>query len=156
VQPRWERYGRPQRRQAGELLDLVGCAHLADRAFGHCSTGERQRIQLARALMAEPRLLLLDEPAAGLDLPAREALLAALTELAAARPELATVTVTHHLEELPASVTHALLLRAGRPVLAAPVAEALTGAHLSACFGLPVEVGRHGPRWAAWSPARWR
>ena len=156
VQPRWERYGPPQRHRAGELLDLVGCAHLAGRALGRCSTGEQQRIRLARALMAEPRLLLLDEPAAGLDLPAREALLAAMAELAAIRPELTTVTVTHHLEELPASVSHALLLRAGRPVVAAPVDQALTGEHLSACFGLPVEVGRLGPRWAAWSPARWR
>jgi iron complex transport system ATP-binding protein len=156
VQPRWERYGPPERRRAGELLALVGCAHLAERPLGRCSTGEIQRVQVARALMAEPALLLLDEPAAGLDLPAREALLAAMAELAAARPALTTVTVTHHLEELPASVSHALLLRAGRAVAAAPLAEALTGANLSACFGLPVEVGRLGPRWTAWSAASWR
>jgi iron complex transport system ATP-binding protein len=156
VQPRWDRYGPAERRRAGQLLDLVGCAHLAGRPLGRCSTGEQQRVQVARALMAESELLLLDEPAAGLDLPAREALLAVMTELAAARPELTTVTVTHHLEELPASVTHALLLRAGSPVVAAPVAGALTAEHLSACFGLPVEVGKVGGRWMAWSPARWR
>ena len=86
VQPRWDRYGPAEAAPRGGLLDLVGCAHLAGRPLGRCSTGEQQRVQVARALMAEPELLLLDEPAAGLDLPAREALLAAMTELAAARP----------------------------------------------------------------------
>jgi iron complex transport system ATP-binding protein len=156
IQPRWERYGGPERRRAAELLDLVGCAHLAERPLGRCSTGEVQRVQVARALMGQPSLLLLDEPAAGLDLPAREALLAAMAELAAAQPGLTTVTVTHHLEELASPVGHALLLRGGRQLVAAPLAEALTAEHLSACFGLPVEVGRLGGRWAAWSPARWR
>ena len=156
VQPDWPRYGDKERARAAELLALVGCAHLTGRPLGRCSTGERQRVQLARALMPAPALLLLDEPAAGLDLPAREAMLAALAGLASSDPGLTTVTVTHHLEELPATVTDALLLRAGRVVAAGPVAGVLTAEWLTACFGMPVEVGRTGDRWAAWAPARWR
>lgn len=156
VQPDWPRYGDAERARAAGLLSLVGCAQLTGRPLGRCSTGERQRVQLARALMPAPRLLLLDEPAAGLDLPAREAMLAALAGLAAADPALTTVTVTHHLEELPATVTDALLLRAGRVIAAGPVTATLTGPLLSACFGMPVEVSRAGDRWTAWAPARWR
>jgi iron complex transport system ATP-binding protein len=155
IQPLWERYGGAERQRARELLESLRCGPLRTRPFASCSDGERQRIRLARALLAGPDLLLLDEPASGLDLPAREALLAALARLERLRPELATVTVTHHVEEVAASTTHALLLRAGRVVAAGPAAEVLTGEHLSVCFGLDVEVRRVGDRWAAWAPARW-
>ena len=136
---------------------------MAGHAFASCSQGERRRVLLARALMRRPPLLLLDEPADGLDLPGREALLAALASLAGEQPAPAVITVTHHLEELPASTTHALLLRAGRVVAAGPVAKILTDAPLSACFGASVKVARHGdgrwtgraaPSWAASHDAR--
>ena len=136
---------------------------MAWHAFASCSQGERRRVLLARALMRRPPLLLLDEPADGLDLPGREALLAALASLAGEQPAPAVVTVTHHLEELPASTTHALLLRAGRVAAAGPVAEVLTDAPLTACFGAPVQVAQHAdgrwtgratPSWAAAHDAR--
>jgi iron complex transport system ATP-binding protein len=153
--PQWERYDEQTRDRAAALLALVGCAALAERTYGTCSQGERQRALLARALMAEPELLLLDEAAVGLDLPAREALLAALTAIAGDHPELATVSATHHVEELPPTTTHALLLRAGRVLAAGPAAETLTSASLSACFDLPVEVEHRAGRFAARAAAAW-
>ena len=106
--------------------------------------------------MPAPPLLLLDEPATGLDLPAREALIAALGTLAAREPDLATVLVAHHLEELPASTTHALLLRAGQTVASGPVAAALTGETVSASFGIDVRLTRHEDgRWSARAAPGW-
>jgi iron complex transport system ATP-binding protein len=138
-----------ERARATELLTRFGCAHLRDRRYADCSQGERQRILLARVLMRSPQLLLYDEPTSGLDLPSREGLLQAMAHLAADRPGVATVTVTHHLEELPSSTTHALLLREGRIVAQGDVEQTLTGATLSECFGVEVEVTRLGDRWAA-------
>ena len=135
--------------RAAELLDLLGCAHLRGRAFGRCSQGERKRILLARALMRDPELLVLDEPTAGLDLPGREEFLRALDTLASTHPTLTTVVVTHHVEELPSSTTHALLLREGRIVATGPVEGTMTGAAFTACFGLPVVVTRADGRWHA-------
>jgi iron complex transport system ATP-binding protein len=135
--------------RATELLELFGCAGVHDRRFGDCSQGERQRIMLARALMRGPDILVLDEPTTGLDLPGREGLLQAMARLAADRPRLATVSITHHVEELPSSTTHILLLRDGRVVSAGPVADTLTEHDLSACFGVPVSLGRLGDRWVA-------
>jgi iron complex transport system ATP-binding protein len=137
------------RARAARLLGDVGAEGLAGRRFEECSHGERQRLLLARALMDEPRLLLLDEPASGLDLPSRERLIASLDAMAAGNPELPSVTVTHHLEEIPSSTTHVLLLAAGRIVAQGPIVAALTGPSVSACFGIEVEVARHGDRWAA-------
>jgi iron complex transport system ATP-binding protein len=131
---------------ARALLRTVGVAELGERAFASCSEGERARILLARALAADAELLALDEPAAGLDLPGRELLLQTLANVIRARPELTTLTVTHHIEELPATTSHALLLRGGTVVAEGPVTDALTGATLSACFGMPLQVERLGGR----------
>lgn len=142
-----------QRERARELLARFGCAHVAGRPFGACSHGERRRVLLARALVADPPLLLLDEPASGLDLPGREALVAALDALA---PGLTLVCVTHHLEEVPPSASHALLLRDGRVVAAGAVDDVLAGGPLSACFGVPVRVRRHRDgRWSARATPGW-
>jgi iron complex transport system ATP-binding protein len=130
------------------LLATLGLGALRDARWPTLSQGQRGRTLIARALMPEPRLLLLDEPATGLDLPGRERLLEALEKLRAERPELATVLVTHHLEELPAGTTHAVLLRAGRVLASGPVDSVLTGERVGACFGLPLELRRHEGRWS--------
>jgi iron complex transport system ATP-binding protein len=144
-----ERYDALDEARARDLLGHLGCRALVDRAFGTLSEGERKRVQLARALMTDPELLLLDEPAAGLDLGAREALLRTLARIAADPDGPALVLVSHHVEEVPPGFTHALLLRAGAVVAAGPVAEVLRSATLSACFGLPLRLYRHGDRYTA-------
>ena len=155
VRPLPELYGVEERARARQLLALLGCEQLAERRIDTCSQGERQRVRVARALMPNPELLLLDEPATGLDLPAREALLEALATLAAAEPRLATILVTHHLEELPPSTSHALLLRAGRIVAAGIADDVLADGPVSACFGFDVRVGREEGRWTARAAAGW-
>ncbi|NED33945.1 ATP-binding cassette domain-containing protein [Streptomyces sp. SID8499] len=151
VQPLWKMYDDEVRQRAHELLAELEIKELADRPYGVCSGGQRARILIARALMAEPALLLLDEPFNALDLPSREDLVEAMHRLAEGRPRLATVTVTHHLEELSPAVSHALLLREGRILARGPVAEVLTGSWLTACFGRPIAVNRHEGRWWAYS-----
>lgn len=141
--------------RARELLDLVGAFDLREREFATLSQGEKQRVRIARALMPDPPLLLLDEPATGLDLPAREALLSALATMAKARPELATVFVSHHLEELPPSTTHAMLLRAGDIVAIGRVGDVLTSELVSEAFGYPIEVSHRHGRWSARGSANW-
>lgn len=147
--PLWDRYGEAERERALRLLADLGCKDLADRPFRVCSQGERARIRVARSLMADPAVLLLDEPFAGLDLPAREDLVAAVEGLAATRPVLTTITVTHHLEELPSTTTHAMLMRDARVLTAGPVTDVLTPANLSECFGRPLHVDRFDGRWHA-------
>ena len=132
--------------RADDLLDRMGCGALVHRRFAQLSRGEQQRVLLARALITRPRLLLLDEPTTGLDLPGREAFLERLDALSRADAGLTTVQVSHHLEELAAGVTHALLLRRGRVVAAGPAAEVLDDATLSRCFDAPVSVTRHRGR----------
>lgn len=144
-----ERVDAGARRRAAALLELLECARVAGRRFADCSHGERKRALIARALVPRPPLLLLDEPGAGLDLAGRETLLAALARLASEEPDLTLVATTHHLEELPSSTSHALLLREGRVVTAGAVEEAFTAASLGACFGLPVRVARANGRWSA-------
>ncbi|MEV4421653.1 ATP-binding cassette domain-containing protein [Patulibacter sp. NPDC049589] len=206
--PQRRRLGPEHEERADGLLALTGSEVLGPRRFDDCSQGERQRLLLARALMAGgpgsgagmrrrsadrdatpsgrtvgdataaaggasdpgeatggaatpddpaaatpdddgPDLLLLDEPASGLDLPSRERLVAALVASARRWPDLPTITVTHHLEEIPPTTTHALLLRDGHVLAAGPVADVLASDPVSACFGLPVVVTRAGGRWAA-------
>jgi iron complex transport system ATP-binding protein len=136
------------RAHADELLARLGCAHLDGQALSSCSQGERQRVLLARALFGRPELLLLDEPAAGLDLPGREALVSAL-EATGDLHDVPTILVTHHLEELPTTITHTALLREGLVTAAGPVDDVLTDARVSACFGLDLVVRRAGGRWSA-------
>ncbi|MEU4573987.1 ABC transporter ATP-binding protein [Nonomuraea sp. ATR24] len=147
--PIWDKYGDAERERALRLLADLGCKDLAERPFRVCSQGERARVRVARALMGDPAVLLLDEPFAGLDLPAREDLISAVENLAGTRPVLTTVTVTHHLEEVPATTTHALLMRDARVLAAGPVDDVLTPANLSDCFGLPLHVDRLDGRWYA-------
>ncbi|WP_036374592.1 ABC transporter ATP-binding protein [Micromonospora sp. ATCC 39149] len=147
---RWrESYDRSDEARARALLDQLGIGHLADRAYGTLSEGERKRVQIARALMTDPELLLLDEPAAGLDLGGREDLVARLAELAYDPDAPALVLVTHHVEEIPPGFTHALLLREGTVVAQGLLGDALTADNLSKTFGLPLTVERHGDRWTA-------
>lgn len=147
----WHRVTAAQRAEALQLLRSVGLAALADREWGYLSQGERQRVLIARALMARPRLLILDEPCAGLDPVAREHFLQFMNRLARRRsrtaPTPALVLVTHHVDELMPAFTHALLLRAGRVVAAGPRAAVLTSKHLSAIFGAPLRLRRQGDRY---------
>ena len=147
---RWrEAYDELDHERAQDLLGEVGAAHLADRVFGTLSEGERKRVQVARALMTDPELLLLDEPAAGLDLGGREDLVSTLAVLAQDPDAPATVLVSHHVEEIPPGFTHALLLRQGAVVAGGPREDVLTREHLSATFGMPLEVRHEDGRWAA-------
>jgi iron complex transport system ATP-binding protein len=135
--------------RAGELARLLGLGQVAGQRWPVLSQGERSRTLIARALMAAPRILLLDEPAAGLDIGGREQLLESLASLRDSQPELATVLVTHHLEELPPSISHALLLRGGRVLAAGPAPEVLTTELVSTCFDYPVAIARQAGRWAS-------
>jgi iron complex transport system ATP-binding protein len=135
--------------RAVELLDAMGCAHLIRRRFVTLSEGERKRVQIARALMADPELLLLDEPAAGLDLGGREDLLRRISGLAGDPRAPLMVMVTHHVEEVPAGFTHAMLLRRGAVLAAGPVHEVFTERNLSRCFGVQLEIEHRQNRWAA-------
>ena len=135
--------------RAEQLLGQLGCRELAGRRFGTLSEGERKRVQLARALMPDPELLVMDEPAAGLDLGGREALVRRLRRLADDPTAPTLVMVTHHVEEIPAGFTHALLLRRGAVVESGPIGEVLHERTLSACFGIPLWVSRHNGRFSA-------
>ncbi|MFI7496063.1 ABC transporter ATP-binding protein [Kocuria sp. M4R2S49] len=152
VTGRWvENYDDADEAQAQELMAAWGIDHLAERRFGSLSEGERKRVLIARALMTDPELLLLDEPAAGLDVGGREDLVARLDELARDEAAPAVVMVTHHLEEVPDAFTHALLLREGRVVASGPVRQVMTQKNLSETFGLPLKLVRVGNRYAAFA-----
>src|SRR5699024_1708322 len=135
--------------RARDLLAAFDVAGLEGRYFGSLSEGERKRVQIARALMTDPEILILDEPGAGLDLGGREELVGALGELAGDLASPVLVLITHHVEEIPAGFTDAMLLREGRVVSAAPIEQALTAQNLSATFGLELDVQRYGHRWSA-------
>jgi iron complex transport system ATP-binding protein len=147
---RWrEDYDALDHGRATALLRELGVAHLAERTFGTLSEGERKRVQIARALMTDPELLLLDEPAAGLDLGGREDLVSTLSVLALDPDSPATVLVSHHVEEIPPGFSHALLLREGRTVASGLLDHVLTEDNLSTTFGMPLVLDRADDRWTA-------
>jgi iron complex transport system ATP-binding protein len=147
---RWrEAYGRLDVRRARSLLNRFGVGELAERTYGTLSEGERKRVQIARAMMTDPELLLLDEPAAGMDLGGREDLLRRLARLAADPEAPAMVLVTHHVEEIPLGISHALLLGEGKVVAQGLIADVLTSQNLSAAFGLDLTVEREDGRYFA-------
>jgi iron complex transport system ATP-binding protein len=153
VTGRWnEEYEGVDEERADALLAAFGMRQFARREFWTLSEGERKRVQIARALMSDPELLLLDEPAAGLDLAGREELLAALTELAGDRRSPAMVLVTHHVEEVPRGFTHALLMRQGAEVAQGPLVQTLTSKNLSEAYDMHVELHSEGGRWTARKP----
>jgi iron complex transport system ATP-binding protein len=150
----WHHYGPDDRDRATRLLDEAGLADATDKEFGVLSEGERQQVLLARAIIGEPELLLLDEPAAGLDLGARERLVARLAGLAADRATPPLVLVTHHIEEIPPGTSHAALVRAGRIIHSGVAVDVLTSDAVSECFGVTVTVERSNGRWAAHAAPR--
>jgi iron complex transport system ATP-binding protein len=138
---RWrERYEDVDHQRAVDMLESLGAEHLADRSYGTLSEGERKRVLIARALMTDPELLLLDEPAAGLDLGGREELVSRLTDLAADPDAPALVLVTHHVEEVPPGFSHCMLLSEGRVVAAGLLSDVLTAENLSAAFGQSIAL----------------
>jgi iron complex transport system ATP-binding protein len=147
---RWrENYDPQDEARARQLLQQLGMGALTGREFGTLSEGERKRTLIARALMTDPELMLLDEPTAGLDLGGREDLVARLTELAEDPDSPAMVLVTHHVEEIPPGFTHGMLLREGTIVASGLLGEVMTADNLTKTFGMPLVVDRHGDRYAA-------
>ena len=151
LEPWWHQYTDADRARAEECLGRMGVAAYAGRSFGTLSSGEQQRVLLARTLMNDPGVVLLDEPSARLDLAGREQLVVALEELAGpGGPPLALVT--HHVDEVPTAISHALLLRQGRAIAQGPIGEVLTSESLSECFGMALRLERRGDgRFTAWA-----
>jgi iron complex transport system ATP-binding protein len=147
---RWnEAYDLWDESRAVALLTTFGVRDLADRRYGTLSEGERKRVQISRALMADPELLLLDEPAAGLDLGGREDLLHRFSIFASDPTAPASILVTHHIEEIPAGTTHALLIKDGAIAVSGPIGDVITSEHITAIFELPITVVREGERFFA-------
>jgi iron complex transport system ATP-binding protein len=147
---RWrERYDLWDKSRALALLSALGAEHLAERTFGTLSEGERKRVQIARALMPDPELLLLDEPAAGLDLGGREEMVSRLAKLTKDPLAPVSVLITHHVEEIPPGVSHALVLKGGRMIACGPIDEVLTSQVLSTAFALPIVIDKRDQRWFA-------
>jgi iron complex transport system ATP-binding protein len=142
----WAPVTRADRAAGRRWLRFTGCAALAEREWLYLSQGERQRVLIARALMARPQILILDEPCAGLDPAAREDFLGFLASLARRRPAPALVLVTHHVEEITPIFTHALVLKGGQALAAGPRRQTLTAAILGNAFGVPVRLGSRGGR----------
>ena len=148
LEPWWHRYSEADERRALELLARVGLDGYGERTFATLSSGERQRALLARTLMSDPEILLLDEPTAGLDLGGRESLVAALDSVANdAGP--ATVFVTHHVEDIPVTATHLLAIGSGRVAASGPVSDVLSAGLLTELFGVEIELQSRGGRWSA-------
>jgi iron complex transport system ATP-binding protein len=152
LEPWWHQYTDADDARAVTCLERMGVGRLADRSMSTLSTGERQRVLLARTLMNDPGVILLDEPSGGLDLGGREQLVAALAELAAEPASPPYVLVTHHVDEIPPGTTHVLLLRNGAAIAQGAIDETLTGEALSRCFDLELELHRRpNARYTAWA-----
>lgn len=150
LEPWWHSYTRADAQRADELLEQQGIGSTAERAFASLSTGQKQRVLLARAHMGSPEMVLLDEPCTGLDLRAREELLTGLSALASEPGSAPTVLVTHNVEEIPAEYTHLLLLKNGRVIAEGALEEILTADALSETFEVPLRLERHQDgRWSA-------
>jgi iron complex transport system ATP-binding protein len=154
LEPWWHTYTDADQERARALLAQLGVGYAADQPFGTLSSGERQRVQLARMLMNDPGILLLDEPTAGLDLGGREDLVDALADLAAGDSAPPMALVTHHVEEIPPGFTHCLLLRTGQVMAAGPLASTLDEPNLSSCFEHDLELVHRDGRWSARGLAR--
>jgi iron complex transport system ATP-binding protein len=147
---RWrEKYDDVDYEQAVDMLESVGAEHLAERAYGTLSEGERKRVLIARSMMTDPELLLLDEPAAGLDLGGREDLLARLEDLALDPDSPALVLVTHHVEEIPRGFSHGLILSEGKVVDSGLLSDVLTSENLSKAFGQSIVLDNSEGRYFA-------
>jgi iron complex transport system ATP-binding protein len=147
---RWrEQYDDQDHARSVRLMKAMGIARLAERTFGTLSEGERKRVQIARALMTDPELLILDEPAAGLDLGGREELVTTLSGLAMDETAPATILVSHHVEEIPPGFTHVLMLRGGRVTTSGPIERVMTEDALSETFGIPLRLQHEAGRWSA-------
>jgi iron complex transport system ATP-binding protein len=147
---RWnEAYDLWDESRAVALLTTFGVRDMADRSYGTLSDGEKKRVQISRALMADPELLLLDEPTAGLDLGGREDLLKRFSLFASDPAAPASILVTHHIEEIPVGTTHALILKDGHIAVSGPIDQVITSEHMSAVFELPMEVRYEGSRFFA-------
>ncbi|MEX2292187.1 MAG: ATP-binding cassette domain-containing protein [Acidimicrobiales bacterium] len=154
LEPWWHTYDEGERARARDLLERFGVGHRTDRAVATLSSGERQRVLLARAFSGHPAIVLLDEPTAGLDLNGREDLVERLGTMALDPEAPPTVLVTHHVEEIPPGTTHVLLLRGGRIVAQGPIETCLNEEGLTSTFGLPLVLERRGDRWGAWAATR--
>lgn len=151
LEPWWHRYTTDDERRASECLARMGVEWLAERPLATVSSGEQQRVLLARTLMNDPGLLLLDEPSARLDLGGREQLVQALSELTLDPAAPPVVLVTHHLDEVPPGMTHVLMLREGQVVAKGPIERTLDAQSLSDCFGVPLHLERRSDgRYSAW------
>jgi len=147
---RWnENYDLWDESRAIALLTTFGVRHLGDREYGTLSEGERKRVQISRALMADPEILLLDEPAAGLDVGGREDILSRFANFSRDSHAPVTILVTHHIEEIPTGTTHALLMKDGLIAVSGPVDDVITSEHVSAVFGLPISVLKENERFFA-------
>jgi iron complex transport system ATP-binding protein len=152
LEPSWHRYTSADDDQARGCLERMGVGRFAERQVGTLSSGERQRVLLARTVMNDPAIVLLDEPSARLDLGGREQLVAALDDFSRHPDAPPLVLVTHHVDDIPPSMTHALLLRDGRTLTAGPIETSLTARTLSDCFGLPLDLERRpNGRYSAWA-----
>ncbi|MEN9505014.1 MAG: hypothetical protein RI958_940 [Actinomycetota bacterium] len=153
LEPWWHRYDDADRARALECLARMGVEQFADRPLSTLSSGEQQRVLLARTLMNDPGLVLLDEPSARLDLGGREQLVGALADLTTDPAAAPLVLVTHHLDEVPEGMTHILMLRHGHVIARGRLDDTLTAEHLSDCFEMPLQLEqRDDGRWFAWSP----
>lgn len=152
LEPWWHKYSTDDYLRARDCLDQMGVGHFAERSLGTLSSGEQQRVLLARSLMNEPDLIVLDEPSARLDLAGREQLVEALTEITTNPTAPPLVLVTHHVDEVPPGMTHAMLLVDGRILAAGAFDDVLTAESLSECFGMPLALERRGDgRLTAWN-----